>query len=80
MSRTHFAPQNGAGKGDFAVERNGAGGIGAMVGDLVHGASGRLGARWAGAVRGGLVFGAPGAWGRAVFGGPARLGQGGLST
>lgn len=30
--------------------------------------------------RGGLVFGAPGAWGRAVFGGPARLGQGGLST
>lgn len=64
---------------DFAVERNGAGGAGAMAEAWYTG-------RPAGLVLGGLgclgqagVRGA-GARSRAVFGGSARLGQGGLST
>lgn len=75
MSRTHFAPQNGARKrwtllwsrmargrgGDFAVERNGAGGVGAMV------------ETW--------YTGRPQAWcsvGRAGVRGAGGLGQGGV--
>ena len=64
---------------DFAVERNGAGGVGAMA------------EAWYTGRPAGLVLGGPGCLGqagvrgvgarsRAVFGGPARLGQGGLST
>ena len=64
---------------DFAVERNGAGGVGAMA------------EAWYTGRPAGLVLGGPGCLGqagvrgagarsRAVFGGSARLGQGGLST